>query len=97
MAKADGIELSQRHWDLLKYLRDEFANGGNQPKGTMEPGEKPSPAPKRRRKAGLVQDFQNDPAHQGDHHSDVKHRREKRDGECLLDEQLDQSGQLGRN
>ena len=31
MAKSDGIELSQRHWDLLNYLRDEFANGGNQP------------------------------------------------------------------
>jgi tRNA 2-thiouridine synthesizing protein E len=31
MAKTDGIELSVRHWDLIKYLRDEFAGGGSQP------------------------------------------------------------------
>jgi len=31
MATADGIEMSDRHWDLIKFLREEFANGGNQP------------------------------------------------------------------
>lgn len=33
MAAEDGIaELTERHWDLIKFLRDEFINnGGNQP------------------------------------------------------------------
>ncbi len=32
MAKAEGIELTDRHWDVINYLRDEyFNNGGNQP------------------------------------------------------------------
>jgi tRNA 2-thiouridine synthesizing protein E len=26
MATADGIELSQEHWDLINYLRDEYFN-----------------------------------------------------------------------
>lgn len=32
MAANEGIELTDRHWDLIKYLRDEyFNNAGNQP------------------------------------------------------------------
>jgi tRNA 2-thiouridine synthesizing protein E len=33
IAEAEGIpELTQRHWDLINYLREEFLdNGGNQP------------------------------------------------------------------
>ncbi len=28
MAAADGIELTQEHWDLINYLRDEYFNNG---------------------------------------------------------------------
>lgn len=32
IAEKEGIELTERHWDLIKYLRDEFFNdNGNQP------------------------------------------------------------------
>ncbi len=32
MAKEDGIELTDKHWDVIKYLRDEHINnGGNEP------------------------------------------------------------------
>ena len=32
MAVEDGLELTERHWDVLHYLRDEFVNNGaNQP------------------------------------------------------------------
>ena len=32
IAAEEKLELTQRHWDLLNYLRDEFINnGGNQP------------------------------------------------------------------
>lgn len=32
LAEEEGIELTQEHWDVLKYLRDEYINnGGNQP------------------------------------------------------------------
>ena len=32
MAGLEGIELTDKHWDLIKYLREEyFDNGGNQP------------------------------------------------------------------
>ncbi|MDH5356222.1 MAG: TusE/DsrC/DsvC family sulfur relay protein [Gammaproteobacteria bacterium] len=32
IASADSLELSQRHWDVIHYLRDEFINNaGNQP------------------------------------------------------------------
>ena len=32
MAAADGISLSERHWDLLDYLREEYLeNNQNQP------------------------------------------------------------------
>ena len=32
MAQLEGVELSDKHWDLLNYLRDEYINnGGNQP------------------------------------------------------------------
>ena len=32
MAEKEGIELSDKHWDLINYLRDEYINnGGNQP------------------------------------------------------------------
>jgi tRNA 2-thiouridine synthesizing protein E len=32
IAAIEGIELTQKHWDLLNYLRDEYLNnGGNQP------------------------------------------------------------------
>ena len=32
MAEAEGIELTERHWDIINYLRDEyFNNNGNQP------------------------------------------------------------------
>ncbi len=32
LAESDGVELTDRHWDLIKYLRDEyFNNNQNQP------------------------------------------------------------------
>ena len=32
LAKEEGIELTDKHWDLINYLRDEYINnGGNQP------------------------------------------------------------------
>lgn len=32
IAKEEGVELSERHWDLMNFLRDEYINnGGNQP------------------------------------------------------------------
>jgi tRNA 2-thiouridine synthesizing protein E len=32
IAVEERLELSDRHWDLIRYLRDEFVhNGGNQP------------------------------------------------------------------
>ncbi len=32
IASSDGIELTERHWDLINFLRDEYINnGGNQP------------------------------------------------------------------
>ncbi|MDT8404005.1 TusE/DsrC/DsvC family sulfur relay protein [Sulfuriflexus sp.] len=32
IAKEEGIELTDKHWDLINYLRDEFINNaGNQP------------------------------------------------------------------
>jgi len=31
MATADGIELSDRHWDLINYLREAFVSDGTQP------------------------------------------------------------------
>lgn len=32
MAKLEGITLTQKHWDLIEYLRDEFTNNnGTQP------------------------------------------------------------------
>ena len=32
IAKEEGVELTEKHWDLINYLRDEFLNNaGNQP------------------------------------------------------------------
>jgi tRNA 2-thiouridine synthesizing protein E len=32
MAKLEGLTLTQKHWDLIEFLRDEFINNsGNQP------------------------------------------------------------------
>ena len=32
IAEQEGVELTDKHWDLINYLRDEFINnGGNQP------------------------------------------------------------------
>lgn len=32
LAGSDGLELTERHWDVVNYLRDEFFNNnGNQP------------------------------------------------------------------
>ena len=32
LAAAEGIELTDAHWEVLKYLREEYLeNGGNQP------------------------------------------------------------------
>ena len=32
IAKEEGVELTEKHWDLMNYLRDEYINnGGNQP------------------------------------------------------------------
>ncbi|MDH5189663.1 MAG: TusE/DsrC/DsvC family sulfur relay protein [Gammaproteobacteria bacterium] len=32
IAKEEGIELTDKHWDLINFLRDEYINnGGNQP------------------------------------------------------------------
>lgn len=32
MAESESIQLTEKHWDLINYLRDEYLNnGGNQP------------------------------------------------------------------
>lgn len=32
IAQLEGIDLTEKHWDLIHYLRDEYLNdGGNQP------------------------------------------------------------------
>ena len=32
IAQSEAVELTERHWDLINYLRDEFiGNAGNQP------------------------------------------------------------------
>ena len=32
LAKGDGLELTEQHWDVINYLRDEhYNNGGNEP------------------------------------------------------------------
>ncbi len=32
IAAQEGVELTERHWDVINYLRDQFFNhGGNQP------------------------------------------------------------------
>ncbi|MGB5297664.1 MAG: TusE/DsrC/DsvC family sulfur relay protein [Thiogranum sp.] len=32
IAEADKLELTEKHWDIVKYLREEhFDNGGNEP------------------------------------------------------------------
>jgi TusE/DsrC/DsvC family sulfur relay protein len=32
LAEAEGIELTERHWDIINYLRDEYLNNNqNQP------------------------------------------------------------------
>ena len=32
LAAGEGIEMTQKHWDIVKYLRSEhFDNGGNEP------------------------------------------------------------------
>ena len=32
IANDEGVALSERHWDVIRYLRDEYVNnGGNQP------------------------------------------------------------------
>lgn len=32
MAEYEGVSLTEKHWDLINYLRDEYLNnGGNQP------------------------------------------------------------------
>jgi tRNA 2-thiouridine synthesizing protein E len=32
LAQEEGVELTEKHWDLINYLRDEFFNNnGNQP------------------------------------------------------------------
>lgn len=32
LAEEEGIEMTQEHWDVIKYLRDEhFNNAGNEP------------------------------------------------------------------
>lgn len=28
LAQAEGVELTQKHWDLIHYLRDEYVNNG---------------------------------------------------------------------
>ncbi|HHO69327.1 MAG TPA: TusE/DsrC/DsvC family sulfur relay protein [Gammaproteobacteria bacterium] len=32
IAKKEGVELTEQHWDVIKYLRDQhYNNGGNEP------------------------------------------------------------------
>jgi tRNA 2-thiouridine synthesizing protein E len=32
IAKEEGVEMTQQHWDIVDYLRDEhYNNGGNEP------------------------------------------------------------------
>ena len=30
MAEVDGIELTEKHWDIINYLRDEHVNNGGE-------------------------------------------------------------------
>jgi len=31
IAKVEGVELTQQHWDVINYLRDEHINNNNEP------------------------------------------------------------------
>lgn len=31
MAQSEDLELTPRHWDVIKYLREEYTQNGNQP------------------------------------------------------------------
>lgn len=36
LAESEGISLEDRHWDVIRYLRDEYLNNsGNQPNNRM--------------------------------------------------------------
>ena len=36
IAKIDGLELTEQHWDVMNFLRDEYINNnGNQPNDRM--------------------------------------------------------------
>ena len=66
IAKEEGIELTDKHWDLIDYLRDEYINnGGNQPNTRAiikEMGSKWGSKPSQK---DLYVLFPNDPSKQG--------------------------------
>ena len=66
MARAEGITLTEKHWDIINYLRDEyFNNGGNQPNTRTilkAMGEKWGEKPKQKDLYAL---FPQDPSKQG--------------------------------
>ena len=66
IAEKEGVELTEKHWDLMNYLRDEYINkGGNQPNTRniiKEMGEKWGSKPSQK---DLYELFPKDPSTQG--------------------------------
>ncbi|WP_455217555.1 TusE/DsrC/DsvC family sulfur relay protein [Kaarinaea lacus] len=66
IAQEEGVELTEKHWDLMNYLRDEYINnGGNQPNTRniiKEMGDKWGGKPSQK---DLYELFPKDPSKQG--------------------------------
>ncbi|HEC19178.1 MAG TPA: TusE/DsrC/DsvC family sulfur relay protein [Gammaproteobacteria bacterium] len=78
IAKEEGIELTEKHWDLINYLRDEYLNhGGNQPNTRniiKAMGEKWGGKPSQK---DLYELFPKDPSKQGGRIAGVPESRRK--------------------
>lgn len=66
IAVEEGVELTEKHWDLMNYLRDEFINnGGNQPNTRNIIKEMASKWGSKPSQKDLYELFPNDPSKQG--------------------------------
>jgi tRNA 2-thiouridine synthesizing protein E len=78
IADEEGVELTEKHWDLMNYLRDEFINnGGNQPNTRAiikEMGSKWGSKPSQK---DLYELFPKDPSKQGGRISGLPESRRK--------------------
>lgn len=66
LASGDGVELTERHWDIIHYLRDEFINNaGNQPNTRTLIKEMASKWDEKIKSKDLYDLFPGDPSKQG--------------------------------